>query len=120
DEIESAGQARLDDNNAHVLGRSRLALWLIVGSTLAIGLLVLAMVMTFRRRVISPLAALAAAAARETGTWHGLGGDRTDEIGDLDHALADMVRRYAEAERRVAELIEDAPEAVLVSEPDVI
>jgi PAS domain S-box-containing protein len=120
DEIESAGQARLDDNNAHVLGRSRLALWLIVGSTLAIGLLVLAMVMTFRRRVISPLAALAAAAARETGTWQGLGGDRTDEIGDLDHALADMVRRYAEAERRVAELIEDAPEAVLVSEGEVI
>jgi PAS domain S-box-containing protein len=71
---------------------------------------------TFRRRVISPVAALAAAARRETGTWHGLGGTRSDEIGDLDRALADMVRRYAEAERRVVELIEDAPEAVVVSD----
>ena len=116
--IEAAGQARLDDNNAHVLGRSRIALGLIVGSTLAIGVLGMAMVMTFRRRVITPLAKLADAARRDRdGQWHGLTGPRTDEIGELDRALADMVRRYAEAERRVAELIEDAPEAVLVADP---
>jgi PAS domain S-box-containing protein len=119
--MESAGQAELDAANERALLRSRIALVLVVGSTVAVGVLGLLMLVTFRRRVITPLVQLAESARRDRdGTWQGLGGTRSDEIGDLDRALADMVRRDVEAERRVVELIEDAPEAVLVADGERI
>jgi methyl-accepting chemotaxis protein len=63
-EIEDIAQRRLDANNDRMLDRSQLALVLIVGSTLVLGVLGLAMLWMFRHRVLTPLARIAAAARR--------------------------------------------------------
>jgi PAS domain S-box-containing protein len=109
-EIEDTAQQRLDANNERLLGHSQVALVLIVGSTIVLGVLGLAMLWMFRRRVLTPLARIAAS-ARRADDWQPIDDEDTDEIADVDRAIADMVRR-------IRELIEDAPEPVIVGDRD--
>jgi PAS domain S-box-containing protein len=108
--IEDAAQQHLDTNNNRMLGHSQLALLLIVGSTIMLGVLGLAMLWMFRRRVLTPLARIAAS-ARRADDWQPIDDEDSDEIADVDRAIADMVRR-------IRDLIEDAPDAVLVGDRD--
>lgn len=107
-EIEDTAQQRLDANNERLLGHSQIALVLIVGSTIVIGVLGLAMLWLFRRRVLTPLARIAAS-ARRADEWQPIEDDDSDEIADVDRAIADMVRR-------IRDLIEDAPDPVIVGD----
>ena len=118
-ELDLASRAKLTADGEHVLGRSRIALALIVGSTITVGLLGIAVLVMFRRRIITPLAALAAAARRAAdGEWQRVAATRDDEIGELDGALADMVRRRNAAKQALHDFIEDAPEPVFVASLD--
>jgi PAS domain S-box-containing protein len=109
-EIEANAQQRLDANNERLLGHSQVALVLIVGSTIVLGVLGLAMLWMFRRRVLTPLARIAAS-ARRADDWHPDDDEDSNEIADVDRAIADMVRR-------IRDLIEDAPEPVIVGDRD--
>ncbi|HSN28260.1 MAG TPA: ATP-binding protein [Kofleriaceae bacterium] len=118
-EMQRTESTQLDAESQRFLGRSHAARWLIVGSTVVIAALGIAVLLAFRRRVITPITKLANEARRESsGAWHGLDDGHDTEIGELDQALAQMVERYVEAERRLSELIEDAPEAIIVAGPD--
>jgi len=120
--MRRAEAAQLERDSQRFLGRTSAARWLIVGSTLAIAGLGIAVLLAFRRRIISPITKLASEARRDnSGQWRALDDDRHDnEIGELDQALKQMVERYHEAERRLSELIEDAPEAIIVAGPDYL
>ena len=118
-EMQRTESTQLDAESQRFLGRSHAARWLIVGSTVVIAALGIAVLLAFRRRVITPITKLANEARRESsGAWHALEDGADNEIGELDQALAQMVERYVEAERRLSELIEDAPEAIIVAGPD--
>lgn len=120
-EMEATAQARLGRDNQRMLERSHVALALIIGSTLALGALKLFLLAVVRRQVIAPIGAIADAARRaRTGTWTRLGGERHDEIGELDRALEAMVRQREAAERALRDFIEGAPEAVFVADLDGI
>ncbi|MBV8758820.1 MAG: CHASE3 domain-containing protein [Deltaproteobacteria bacterium] len=120
-EMQRAETRNLESESQEFLGRTNAARWLIVGSTVAIAALGITVLLAFRRRIITPIAKLATEARREnSGAWHALGERHDNEIGELDQALAQMVDRYHEAERRLSELIEDAPEAIIVAGPDYL
>ncbi len=118
-DMQRTESTQLDIESQRFLGRSQAARWLIVGSTVVIAALGVAVLLAFRRRIITPITRLANEARRErSGAWHPLEDGHDTEIGELDQALAQMVDRYIEAERRLSELIEDAPEAIIVAGPD--
>ena len=118
-DMQRSETAQLEAESQRFLGRSQAARWLITGSTVVIAALGIAVLLAFRRRIISPITKLANEARRETsGAWQGLGERPDNEIGELDQALAQMVERYHQAEHRLSELIEDAPEAIIVAGPD--
>ena len=119
--MRRAEAVQLEHDSQRFLGRTSAARWLIVGSTLAIAGLGIAVLLAFRRRVISPITKIATEARRDnSGQWRVLDDRHDNEIGELDQALKQMVDRYHEAERRLSELIEDAPEAIIVAGPNYL
>lgn len=105
-ELQRRETMQLEAESQRLLGRSQAARWLIVGSTVVIAALGITVLLAFRRRIITPITKIASEARRESsGTWHGLDDGHDNEIGELDQALAQMVARYHEAERRLSELI---------------
>jgi PAS domain S-box-containing protein len=117
DDLRGAEMTRLAELTRQTDRSTRQAFELIVGSAIAVGLLVLIGTLVLTRSITRPLGALASAANRiSRGEWPAIARERADEIGDLAEALSTMARARREAEDRLRALLDHAPDAVFVAD----
>ncbi|HEX7842704.1 MAG TPA: CHASE3 domain-containing protein [Kofleriaceae bacterium] len=119
DDLRAAEMARLAELTRQSDHSTRQAFELIVGSAIAVGLLVLIGTLVLTRSITRPIGALASAANRiARGEWPAIARERADEIGELAEALSAMARARREAEDRLRALLDHAPDAVFVADRD--
>ena len=110
DALQAEQRQELAAETDNARARSRFALVLIVVSAVAMVLVVVLGLTSVRRTVVRPIAELATAARRAgRGDWRPVVPQRQDEIGELATELARMFDLRQEAEKRLRELIADAP-----------
>ncbi|MGE5185015.1 MAG: CHASE3 domain-containing protein, partial [Acidobacteriota bacterium] len=115
--MRAGQQMRLRDANEEATTHARIALALIAVSAFGMVFLVAVGMVMVRRSIVQPLAQLANAARRTgRGDWRALDLRRSDEIGELERALAQMTELRRDAEQRLRELVSDAPEPFFLAD----
>lgn len=118
-EMRATEAARLTQLTGRSDRSTGLALVLIAGSALGMGLLVLIGTLVLSRSITRPLQALARAAKRiGDGEWPAIALDRSDEIGELAEAMAEMARARRAAEAHTRALVDHAPDAFFLADLD--